>query len=158
MAMIAPGAHVVGDVSFGKGCSVWYNAVLRADMAPIRVGDDTNVQDNAVIHVDAGLPCVLGAGVTVGHGAIVHGATVGDNTIIGMGAVVLNGAHVGKDCIVAAGAVVTEGREVPDGTVAAGCPARHMRDMTAADVEANRHNARHYVELAERQTDDWRQV
>jgi carbonic anhydrase/acetyltransferase-like protein (isoleucine patch superfamily) len=155
MALVAPGAHVIGDVTFGEGCSVWYNAVVRGDESPIRVGRLTNIQDNAVIHVDPTHSATLGDGVTVGHGAVVHGATVGDNTVIGMGAVVLNGAKIGSNCIVAAGTVVPERRKVPDGTIVYGNPARKLRDMTSEDVEANAANASSYLKLAQSQPTKW---
>lgn len=124
---IAPGAVVVGDVEIGPGASVWFNAVLRGDVAPIRVGARSNIQDNAVLHVDPGTPCIVGDDVTVGHGAIVHGTTVGNGTTIGMGAVVLSRSTVGARAIVAAGAVVGEGAEVADGALVAGVPAKEKR-------------------------------
>lgn len=155
MALVAPGAHVIGDVTFGEKCSVWYNAVVRGDESPIRVGRLTNIQDNAVIHVDATHSVELGDGVTIGHGAVVHGATVGDNTIIGMGAVVLNGAVIGANCLVAAGAVVPGGRKVRDGTIVYGNPSRKMREMTPDDIEGNAENARNYWELANSQPVAW---
>ena len=145
---IAPGAHVIGDVELGSGCSVWYNAVIRGDEAPIAIGANTNIQDCAVIHVGRNHPAVLGEGVTVGHGAIVHGCTVGDNSLIGMGAIVLDGAVVGSDCIIGAGALVTQGTHIPDRSVAVGVPARIVRDMSDEDVAANRANAAEYVRLA----------
>lgn len=158
MTLVAPGAHVIGDVFFGEGCSVWYNAVVRGDESAIYVGDLTNIQDNAVIHVDAFHTATLGKGVTIGHGAVVHGASVGDNTVIGMGAVVLNGARIGSNCIVAAGAIVPEGRKVRDGTIVYGNPARKLRDMTPEDVADNARNAQNYLELALNQPVVWKQV
>lgn len=150
-ALIAPGARVVGDVVLRPGSSVWYNAVVRADAEHICIGENTNIQDNAVVHESAGFPVTLGEGVTVGHGAIVHGCTVGDNTLIGMGSVVMDGAVIGCDCIVGAGAVVTPGTVVPDGTVVVGCPAKPVRATTEKDVAANRENAAEYVRLAREQ-------
>ena len=114
---IAPGAVVVGDVTLGCNSSIWYNAVVRGDSAPIEIGENTNIQDGCVLHVDAGFPLKIGRGVTVGHAAILHGCTVGDNTLIGMGAIVLNGAQIGKDSLVAAGALVPQGRSYPDGVL-----------------------------------------
>lgn len=149
-AWVAPNATVMGDVTIGAHASVWYGAVVRGDMAPITVGAGTNVQDNAVLHVSPGHPVVLGKGVTVGHAAIVHGCTVGDNSLVGMGAIVLDGAQIGRDCIIGAGALVTQNTVVPDGTVWFGSPARQRRMMSEADVEANRRNARSYVEEAAR--------
>lgn len=149
-AWVAPNATVTGDVSIGAEASVWYGAVIRGDMAPITIGPGTNVQDNAVIHVGPGHPVRLGNGVTVGHAAIVHGCSVGDNSLIGMGAIVLDGARIGRDCIIGAGALVTQSTVVPDGTVWFGSPARQHRNMSDADVEANRQNALAYVEEATR--------
>ena len=145
---LAPGAQVVGDVTLDEQASVWFNAVLRGDCESIRVGPRSNVQDNCVLHADPAFPCVLGAGVTVGHGAIVHGARVGDNVVIGMNSVVMNGAQVGENSIVAVGAVVTEGTTIPPGSLAIGIPARGMRRLTDDEIERNRHSAEHYVENA----------
>ena len=146
---IAPGAHVVGDATLGEQCSVWYNAVIRADEAAITIGTETNVQDGAVVHVSAGHPVLIGDGVTIGHGALVHGCTVGSNSLIGMGAIILDGAEVGSNCIVGAGALVTQGTHVPDGYMAFGSPAHVVRPLTKQEVETNRANAREYVRLAE---------
>lgn len=148
-AWIAPGAHVSGDVTLGPGCSVWYNAVIRADEGPVTIGANTNVQDCAVIHVSKGCPVTLGEGVTIGHGAIVHGCTVGDNSLVGMGAIVLDGAIIGRDCIVGAGSLVTQGTVVEDGTVVFGSPSRVARRMRDEDVAANRANAAEYVRLSQ---------
>lgn len=145
---ILPGAVVVGDVTFGPGCSVWFNAVLRGDGKPITVGAGTNIQDNAVLHSDVS-PTVLGEYVTVGHGAIVHGCAVGDNTVVGMGAILLNGAKVGKNCIVGAGAVVTGKMDAPDGSMLLGSPARVVRPLTQAELDGLRPSAEHYMELKE---------
>ena len=145
---IAPSAVVCGEVTLGPQCSVWHGAVIRGDEAPITLGAQTNVQDNAVLHVSAQHPVVLGAGVTVGHGAIVHGCTVGDNTLVGMGSIILDGAVVGSDCIIGAGALVTRGTRIPDGSVAFGSPARVVKPMTEANIAANRQNALEYVRLA----------
>lgn len=145
---VAEGAVVVGDVTLGPLSSVWHNAVLRGDCAPITVGARSNVQDCAVLHGADGFPVVVGAGVTIGHGAIVHGCEIGDNTLVGMGAIVLNGARVGADCIIGAGALVTQGTVIPDGSVAFGSPARVVRSATEGDRAANRENAQAYVRLA----------
>ena len=142
---LAPGAQVVGEATLGPECSVWYNAVIRADDGPITIGPRTNVQDCAVIHVSRDHPTVLGEGVTVGHGAIVHGCTIGANTLIGMGAVVLDGAVVGRDCIIGAGSLVTQGTVIPDGTLAFGSPARLVRALDQDATEANRAAADAYV-------------
>ena len=147
--LVFPGAVIVGDVTVGEHCSIWYNAVIRADEEAIVIGDETNVQDNAVLHVTPGLPLTIGRGVTVGHGAILHSCTVGDNSLIGMGATVLDGAVVGRDCIVAAGAVVTPRTVIPDGSMVMGAPAKVKRELTAEEIEANRANAQVYVDLKE---------
>jgi carbonic anhydrase/acetyltransferase-like protein (isoleucine patch superfamily) len=149
-AYIAPGAVVVGDVTLAAESSVWFHAVLRGDVDHIAVGERSNIQDGAVLHADHGFPCRIGAGVTVGHRAIVHGATVGDNTTIGMGAIVLNGAVVGEDCIIGAAALVTEGTHIPPGSLAVGIPAKVKRALTPEEIEHNRLSAAHYVENAKR--------
>ena len=146
--MIFPGAVVVGDVTLGPGCSVWFNAVLRGDGKPITIGAGANIQDNAVLHSEA-CPTVLGEYVTVGHGAIVHGCTVGDNTIVGMGAILLNGARVGKNCMVGAGAVVTGKTDAPEGSMLLGNPARVARALTPEEIAGLRKSAEHYMELKE---------
>ncbi len=143
---IAPGAVVVGDVTIAAEASVWFNAVIRGDCAPIRIGPRSNVQDNAVLHADPGFPCTLGAGVTVGHGAIVHGATVDDNVVVGMKSVVQNGAHVGANSIIGVGAVVIEGMQVPPGTLVLGLPGKVKRLLEPHEIEMNRFAAEHYVE------------
>ena len=147
--VIALGAHVLGEATLGPRCSVWYNAVVRADEAPITIGAETNIQDCAVIHVSTGHPTAVGEGVTIGHGAIVHGCTVGSNTLIGMGAIVLDDAEIGRDCIIGAGALVTKGMRIPDGSLAFGNPARIIRSLTEEEIAANRGNAAEYVRLAE---------
>ena len=146
--VILSGAAVVGDVSFGPDCSVWFNAVLRGDGKPITIGRGTNIQDNAVLHSDV-FPTALGEYVTVGHGAIVHGCAVGDNTLVGMGAVILNGARIGKNCIVGAGALVTGKMDIPDGSLALGNPARVARALTPEEIAGLRRDAEHYIELKE---------
>lgn len=144
-AFIAPGAVVLGDVTIGAESSVWYSAVIRGDTAAIRIGRQTNVQDSCILHADPGFPCTLGNGVTLGHGAIVHGATVEDDCLIGMRAVVMNGAKIGRGSIVAVGSVVLEGMEVPPGSVVMGQPAKIKRQVTEQDRERIRHAAEHYV-------------
>lgn len=146
--VILPGAVVVGNVTFGPDCSVWFNAVLRGDGQPITLGAGVNIQDNAVLHSDV-FPTVLGDYVTVGHGAIVHGCTVGDNTVVGMGAILLNGAKVGKNCMVGAGAVVTGKMDAPDGSMLLGNPARVARSLTTGELAGLRRSAEHYAELKE---------
>jgi len=146
--VILPGAAVAGDVTFGPDCSVWFNAVIRGDGKPILLGRGCNVQDCAVLHSDR-FPTVLGDFVTVGHGAIVHGCTVGDNTIVGMGAILLNGASIGRNCMVGAGAVVTGKTDAPDGSLLLGNPARVVRPLTEEEIAGLRENAEHYAQLKE---------
>jgi len=147
-AFVAAGARVVGDVTLGEGSSVWYNAVLRADSASIRLGAGSNLQDNVTVHVDAGHGVVIGADVSVGHNAVVHGCTIGDGTLIGMGSVILSGARVGAGCLVAGGAVVREGMDIPDGSLVAGVPAKVRRELTAEEREGILRNARLYRQHA----------
>ncbi|WP_294644830.1 gamma carbonic anhydrase family protein [uncultured Aureimonas sp.] len=149
-AFVAPGAHVIGDVVLGEDVGIWFNAVIRGDVAPIRVGARTNIQDGAVLHADPGFPLDIGEGCTIGHQAIVHGCTVGRNTLIGMGATVLNGARIGADCLVGAGALVTEGKEFPDGSLIVGAPAKVVRALDAAAIEGLRQSAERYVANARR--------
>ena len=143
---IAPNATVVGDVHLEENVSVWYGAVLRGDNGAITVGENTNIQDNAVLHdgVRVGRNC------TIGHGAIVHGCTVGDNCLIGMGAIVLNGAVLGDNCIVGAGALVTGKTNAPAGSLLLGSPAKVVKSVSPEQIEGNRHSAQHYVELAQK--------
>jgi carbonic anhydrase/acetyltransferase-like protein (isoleucine patch superfamily) len=131
-AWVADTATVVGDVELGEQASIWFGAVVRGDNASIRIGARSNVQENAVLHVDPGLPIVVGEGVTVGHLAMLHGCSIGDGSLIGIGAVVLNGARIGRECIVGAGALVTEGKTFPDGSLIVGAPAQAVRTLTDA--------------------------
>lgn len=139
---------MVGDVTLEEEVSVWFNAVLRGDSAPLRVGAGSNVQDGAVMHADPGFPALVGPGCTIGHNAIVHGARVGRNTLVGMGAILLNGVSVAADCIVGAGALLTQGAQFPAGSLILGSPARVVRELGAAEIEANRAGARAYVAKA----------
>ena len=143
--LICDGARVAGDVTLSKGVSVWYNAVLRGDEGAITVGEDTNIQDGAVMHEET----VVGKGCTIGHNAIVHGCTVGDNVLIGMGAVVLNGAKIGDNCIVGAGALVTGKMEAPAGSMILGSPAKVGRPLTEAEIESIRQSMDDYLRMAE---------
>jgi carbonic anhydrase/acetyltransferase-like protein (isoleucine patch superfamily) len=145
---LAPGCVVIGDVEIGTHSSVWFNAVLRGDVAPIRLGQRSNVQDNAVLHLDAGTPCIVGDEVTIGHSAIVHGANVGDGVTIGMGAVVLSRSTIGQEAIVAASALVPEEAVVPPGALVMGVPAREKRQLTPEERSSSRENAARYVRNA----------
>ena len=143
--VILPGAKVVGDVSFGPGCSVWYNAVMRGDQDPIILGENCNVQDNAIFHGKV----IMGDGCTVGHGAIVHGCTVGNNVLVGMGAIILNNATIGDNCIIAAGSVVPERAVIPAGSMVMGIPGKVKRPLREDEIEVIRKDCLHYVRLKE---------
>ena len=144
-SFVAAGARIVGGVTLGPGASVWYNAVLRADGDTITVGANSNLQDNVSVHVDAGRPVVIGENVSVGHNAVVHGCTIGDGSLIGMGAVVLNGARIGSGCLIAGGAVVLEGSDIPDGSLVAGVPGKVRRELTDDERAGLLRNAEHYL-------------
>lgn len=141
---IAPNATVVGDVTLGKDVNIWYGAVLRGDSGAITLGEGTNVQDNAVLHEAT----AVGKFCTIGHGAIVHGCTLGDGCVVGMGAVILTGAVLGDHCLVGAGAVVTGKTVAPAGSLLLGSPAKVVRPLTPEQIEENRRNAQHYIHLA----------
>ena len=147
-AFVAENATLAGCVRLAKESSVWYGAVLRADTGCITIGENTNVQDNAVLHTGPGLDVKVGKGVSIGHGAIVHGCTVGDNTLIGMGAIVLNGAKIGSDCIVGAGALVTGKMDAPDGSMILGSPAKVVRPLKPEEIEGNQAAMEEYLEAA----------
>lgn len=149
-AWVADSAEVMGDVALGDEVGIWFGVVVRGDTAPITVGARTNIQDLSVLHADLGLPLSIGAGVTVGHKAMLHGCTIGDNSLIGIGAVVLNGAKIGQGCLVGAGALVTEGKEFPDGSMIIGSPAKVVRSLTPEQLEGLRQSADHYVANAKR--------
>lgn len=142
---IAPDAAVIGNVRLGPRVGIWFGAVLRGDQEPITIGEDTNVQEHSVFHTDHGFPLTVGKGCTIGHRAILHGCTIGDNVLIGMGATVLNGAKVGNDSLIGAGAIVTEGKEIPAGSLVLGIPAKVVRPLTADEIGRNRWSAAHYV-------------
>ncbi|MEZ0167788.1 gamma carbonic anhydrase family protein [Microvirga sp. TS319] len=142
---IAPDAHVIGRVRLGHEVGVWFGAVIRADNDTIIIGDRTNIQEGAMLHVDEGFPLTIGEGVTIGHHAIVHGCTIGDNSLIGMGATVLNGARIGRNCLVGANALVTEGKEFPDNSLIVGAPAKAVRTLDLETAERLRASAMGYV-------------
>ena len=149
-AWIAPSADLIGDVRLGAGASVWFGAIIRADNTPIILGDESNFQDGAIGHSDPGAPLTIGARVTVGHQAILHGCTVEDEALIGMGARILNGAVIGAQCIVGAGALVTEGKKFEPRSLIVGSPARAMRQLSEDQVALLRLSAAHYAEKAAR--------
>ncbi|AWK09312.1 gamma carbonic anhydrase family protein [Streptomyces spongiicola] len=146
-AFTAPTSVVIGDVTMAAGASVWYHTVLRADCGPIVLGADSNIQDNCTVHVDPGFPVTIGERVSVGHNAVLHGCTVEDDVLVGMGATVLNGAHIGAGSLVAAQALVPQGMRVPPGSLVAGVPARIKRELTDEEREGVRLNAAMYLGL-----------
>lgn len=148
--IIFDGSHVVGDVSFGGGCSVWYNVVVRADVQPIIIGNRVNIQDNTVLHTAEDAPLIIGDDVTIGHSAIVHCHSVGSGTLIGMGAILLSGAKVGSGCIIGAGALVTGKADIPDGSLAVGSPAKVVRKLTGEEKAALKESAEFYVKLSKK--------
>lgn len=145
---IAPDAHLIGDCVLGDGVGVWFGAVVRADNARITVGARSNLQEHVMIHVDPGFPVTIGEGCTIGHRAIIHGCTIGDNSLVGMGAIVLNGAKVGKNCLIGAGALITEGKEIPDGSLVMGAPGKVVRQLDDKAIAGLRLSADHYAEKA----------
>jgi carbonic anhydrase/acetyltransferase-like protein (isoleucine patch superfamily) len=149
-AWVAEGATVIGRVALGAGSSVWTGAVLRGDNEWITLGARCNVQEGAVLHTDMGFPLGIGAGCTIGHKAMLHGCTIGDNSLIGMGAIILNGAVIGRDCLIGAGALVTERKTIPDGSLVMGAPARVVRPLDAAAIDRLRLSARSYQDNARR--------
>lgn len=148
-AFVAPNATLAGSVVLEEGASVWYGAVLRADNEPIVIGPRSNVQDNCAFHVDRGSPVTLGEGVSVGHGAIIHGATVGDHVLVGMGSIIMNGAVIGEESLIAAGALVPEGMEVPPRSLVAGVPGKVRRELGDDEVARLHRNAASYEEHRE---------
>ena len=141
---VAPDANVIGNVVLGAATSVWFGCTIRGDNEVILIGEGSNIQENTVMHTDIGFPITIGAGCTIGHKAMLHGCTIGDNSLIGMGATVLNGAKIGKNCLIGAGALVTEGKEIPDGSLVMGAPGKVVRQLDEATIERLRWSARHY--------------
>jgi carbonic anhydrase/acetyltransferase-like protein (isoleucine patch superfamily) len=148
-AWLAPSAIVVGDVTLGEACSVWFNASLRGDTEALLIGARTNIQEGAILHADPGFPAVVGADVTIGHGVIVHGARIGNQAVIGMRATLLNGSVIGSQSLVGAGSLVTEGKEFPAGVLILGSPAKVVRDLTPEEIERNQRAAAIYVQRAQ---------
>lgn len=155
---VAPDAHVIGQAALGLDVSIWFGASLRADNEPIIVGDETNIQEGCVLHVDPGFPLVIGRGATIGHSAILHGCTIGDYTLVGMGATILNGARIGAGSLVGAGALVTEGKEFPERSLIVGAPARVVRALDDAAVEGLRRAAETYVRNGRRYAATLREI
>lgn len=142
---IADNATVIGSVIIHNDVSIWFNAVIRGDNDPITIGEGTNIQDGAVLHTDAGIPLDIGKGVTVGHQAMLHGCTIGENSLIGINAVILNHAKIGKNCIIGANCLITQGKEIPDNSMVLGSPGKVVREVTPEEIEDLKHSAEHYV-------------
>ena len=149
-AWVADSAQIIGQVVLEENVSVWFGAVLRGDNDLISIGKGSNIQENSVLHIDRGHPLVLGENVTIGHQVMLHGCTIGDNSLVGIGAVVLNDARIGKNCLVGAGSLVTEGKEFPDGSLIMGSPARAVRQMSPEQIEGLKMSAQHYINNASR--------
>ena len=149
-AWVADSAQVMGNVVLGEDSSVWFGTVIRGDTETITVGRGSNIQDASVLHADIGKPLTIGDNVTVGHQVMLHGCTIGDESLIGIGAIVLNGAKIGRHCLVGAGALVTEGKEFPDGSMIIGSPAKAVRQLSPEQIEGLRRSARHYMANAQR--------
>jgi len=147
---VAPDATLIGDIRLGRNTTIWFGVVIRGDNDTITIGDDTNIQEHTAIHADPGKSLTVGKGCTIGHRAVLHGCTIGDNSLVGIGAIILNGARIGNNCLVGAGALVTEGKEFADNSLIVGSPARVKRTLTDAEVEALRESALHYVANAAR--------
>ncbi|OQA32692.1 MAG: Galactoside O-acetyltransferase [Betaproteobacteria bacterium ADurb.Bin341] len=155
---VAPNATVIGDVQLADNVSVWWNAVLRADSACISIGPGSNIQDNSVLHVDYDTPLTIGRAVTIAHMVMLHGCTIGDNSLIGVGAIILNRSVIGKNCIVASNSLIPEGKEYPEGVMIMGSPGKVMRDLTEKELAYLAYPSSHYVENAERYRKELRQI
>ena len=149
-AWVADNAQVMGAVKLAADASVWFGCTVRGDTETIEIGEGSNIQDNSVLHADYGTPLTVGKNVTVGHMVVLHGCTIGDESLIGIGAVVLNGAKIGKNCLVGAGSLVTEGKEFPDGSMIMGTPAKVVRQLTPEQIQGLRESARRYIDNAHR--------
>jgi carbonic anhydrase/acetyltransferase-like protein (isoleucine patch superfamily) len=155
---IAPDANVIGDVELGENVGIWFGVTIRGDNETIRVGAGTNIQEGVVIHSDPGSPATIGENCTIGHSAIIHGCTIGDNSLIGMGATVLNGAKIGKNCLVGANALVTEGKEFPDGSLIVGSPAKAIRQLDDNAIAGLTLSAKHYITNWQRFSKDLKRI
>ncbi len=147
---IAPDANVIGNVTLHSGASVWFGTTIRGDNDPITIGAQSNIQENCVLHTDPGCPLRIGAGCTIGHKAMLHGCTLGDNVLVGMGATVLNGAKIGENCLIGAGALITENKEIPAGSLVMGVPGKVVRALSDEHIEGLRRSAQHYHANARR--------
>ena len=155
---VAPGVNLIGKVVLEEGASVWFGTTIRADHEEIRVGAGSNVQENCVMHIDAGFPLSIGKNCTIGHKVMLHGCTIGDNTLIGMGATVLNGAKIGKNCLIGAGALITENKEIPDNSLVMGAPGKVVREITPEHAQRLKMSALHYQENMRRFRDELKPV
>ncbi|MBL4870389.1 MAG: gamma carbonic anhydrase family protein [Robiginitomaculum sp.] len=155
---VAASADIIGDVRIGAKSSVWFGVVIRCDNEPIMIGEGTNIQDNSVLHSDMGFPLKIGNGITVGHKAMLHGCSVGDNTLIGIGATILNGAVIGKNCIIGAHALITEGKTIPDNSLVVGSPGRVIKTLGEQQIKMLEASALHYIENANRFRDGLQEV
>ena len=155
---VAPDANVIGNVVLEEAASVWFGCTLRGDNEEIRIGAGSNVQENTVMHTDMGFPLIIGAGCTIGHKAMLHGCTIGENSLIGMGATVLNGAKIGKNCLIGANALITEGKEIPDGSLVVGAPGKVIRQLDEKAIEGLRWSAKHYQDNMRRFRDGLKPV
>ncbi|WP_286266411.1 gamma carbonic anhydrase family protein [Thalassotalea atypica] len=149
---IAPNATLIGDVTISAHVSIWFNVVIRADTDKVTIGKNSNIQDGSILHLDSGFPLTVGENVTVGHKVMLHGCSIGDNTLIGMNAVVLNGAKIGKNCVIGANALVTENMKVPDGHLVLGSPAKVIKPIDKKTIKQIEYGAQHYVENGQRYT------
>ena len=149
---VAPTAVVIGDVHLGDRSSIWFNTVIRGDTDRLEIGDSSNIQDNSVVHTDKGVRFVIGNGVSIGHGCVIHGCVIGDNTLIGMGTTLLNHATIGRNCIIGANSLVTQGTTIPDNSLALGSPCKVVRTLTDEEIEKNRINAQIYVDRGQQYT------
>ena len=157
-AWVAPDANLIGQVVLDAGASVWFGATIRADHEIIHIGEGSNIQENTVMHIDAGFPLTIGRNCTIGHKVMLHGCTIGDNSLIGMGATVLNGAKIGKNCLIGACALITEGKEIPDGSLVMGAPGRIVRELDKASIQGLEASALHYQENMRRFRDTMRKI
>lgn len=155
---VADTANVIGAITLGEATSIWFNATLRGDNEPIVIGDGTNIQECCVLHTEMDFPLTVGAGCTIGHQAMLHGCTIGDNTLIGMGACVLDGAVIGRDCLIGAGALVTQGKVIPDGSLVIGSPAKVARALREDEIDALRVSAQHYQSAMRKCRDEMRPI
>jgi carbonic anhydrase/acetyltransferase-like protein (isoleucine patch superfamily) len=155
---VAPDANLVGKVVMEAGSSVWFGCTIRADHEEIRIGEGSNVQENVVMHIDAGFPLSIGKNCTIGHKVMLHGCTIGENSLIGMGATVLNGAKIGKNCLIGAGALITENKEIPDGSLVMGAPGKVVRQVDEATIEKLKWSALHYQENMRRFREELQKV